>query len=433
MNFPAKILHDAGQREIDIAELLRSLWKQRGVILIFTTLSTSIAVTYALMAQPQYKVQNYIRPVASADLDMLNASGLYKIQPEEALRRIGSSMESFDVRLKFFLANPELLASIQPPGKSIEQTIENFNTESFTVEQIDPKKTANLSEAIQLSVEYPAGIDGVAIVNSFTDFVVKREKEKVESDFKVLVANRTGQVEAKLVSKKAAYEAEKDSKIAELLEKDQLKKERLQDELKALRQQLQTRRQNRIKQLDEAIAIAKKLGIVAPTTPSALGDSGQVRQGNMIRTEVSNQQIPLYFMGQSALEAERATLLSRNSDDFTEPRIDEIQKELSLLTTNREVAILRQRSNEELFLKGLGDIREELAHLKNLHVDFNQFNLVNIDRIASPPKGPIKPRKAMIVGIGFILGLLLGVMLAGVRAITLPENLKPRNEDQERP
>ncbi|PWE44731.1 chain-length determining protein [Pseudomonas prosekii] len=421
MNFPAKIQHDNGQHEIDIAELLRSLWKQRGIILIFTALSTSIAVTYALMAQPQYKVQNYVRPVASAELDMLNETGLYKIQPEEALRRIGSSMESYDERRKFFLANPDLLSPLQIPGKPIEETIENFNTKAFTVDQIDPKKTANLSEAIQLGVEYPAGVNGVLIVNNFTDYVVKREKEKVEADFQVIIANRIAQVERKLLSKKAAYDAEKDSKIATLLEKDQLKKEWLQDELKALRQQLQTRRQNRIKQLDEAITIATKLGIVAPTTPSALGESGQSRQGNMIRTEVSNQAIPLYFMGQSALEAERATLRSRNSDDFTEPRVDEIQKELNLLANNREVALLRQRGNEELFLKGLSEIREELAHLNNLHINFDQFNLVNIDKIATPPPGPIKPKKAIIVGLGFTLGLLLGVMLALFRTIAFPK------------
>jgi LPS O-antigen subunit length determinant protein (WzzB/FepE family) len=422
MNFPEKVHHDIGQHEIDIAESLRSLWKQRGIILLFTALSTAIAVTYALTSQPQYKVQNYLRPVASADLDMLNESGLYKIQPDEALRRIGASMESYDVRLKFFQANPGLLAPIQRPDSSLEETLEGLNTKAFTVEQIDPKKTANLSEAIQFGIEYPSGMDGVAIVNNFTDFVVKREKEKIEADLKIIVANRIGQVERKLVSKKAAYEAEKDSKIAELLEKDQLKKETLQDELKALRQQLQTRRQNRIKQLDEAIAIAKKLGIVAPTTPSALGDSSQTRQGNMIRTEVSNQQIPLYFMGQSALEAERATLVSRNSDDFTEPRIDEIQKELSLLANNRQVALLRQRSNEELFLKGLGEIREELAHLKNLHINFDQFNLADIDRTASPPQSPIKPRKTLIVGLGLILGLLLGTLLAIARTIILPKD-----------
>ncbi len=422
MNLPAKIRPDTEHHEIDIAEIIRRLWKQRGIILLFTGLSTAIAATYALTAQPQYKVQNYIRPVASADLDMLNQSTLYDIKPEEALRRIGSSMESYDVRLKFFQSNPELLSPIQATGKSIEETLESFNTKAFTVEQVDPKKTANLSEAIQFSLEYPSGMNGVAIANNFTDFVVKREKDKVESDLKVIIANRIAQTERKLVSKKAAYEAEKESKIAELLEKDQLKKETLQDELKALRQQLKTRRQNRIQQLDEAITIAKKLGIVAPTTPSALGDSGETRQGNMIRTEVSNQQIPLYFMGQSALEAERATLLSRNSDDFTEPRVDEIQKELSLLANNRQISLLRQRNNEELFLKGLGEIREELAHLKSLHIDFDQFNLVNIDRTASPPQSPIKPKKALILGLGLIFGLVLGTVLALARTIMLPKS-----------
>ncbi|MBV7573773.1 chain-length determining protein [Pseudomonas sp. PDM32] len=421
MNFPAKISPDIEHHEIDVAELIRNLWKQRGIILLFTGLSTALAITYALTAEPQYKVQNYIRPVASTDLDMLNGTGLYTIKPEESLRRIGSSMESYSVRLSFFQANPELLAPIQVNGKSLEETLERFNTNGFTVDQIDPKKTANLSEAIQFGIEYPSGMDGVAIVNNFTDFVVKREKEKVESDLKTLIDNRIAQTERKLLSRKAAYEADKDSKIAELLEKDQLKKEILQDELKALRQQLQTRRQNRIKQLDEAITIAKKLGIVAPTTPSALGDSGQTRQGNMIRTEVSNQQIPLYFMGQSALEAERATLVSRNSDDFTEPRIDEIQKELTLLANNRQVALLRQRNNEELFLKGLSEIREELAHLKNIHIESDQFNLVNIDRTASPPPFPIKPKKALIVGAGLIFGLLLGTLLAFARTTLLPK------------
>jgi LPS O-antigen subunit length determinant protein (WzzB/FepE family) len=420
MNLPAKIRSENEHHEIDIPALLREIWKQRGIVLLFTGLSTAIAVTYALTAKPQYKVQNYITPVASAELDTLNESGLYNIKPEEALRRVGSSLESYYVRLQFFQANPDLLSPVQPEGMSTKDALDRFNANAFSVEQIDSKKAASLSDAIQFGAEYPSGMDGVSIVNNFTDFVIKREKEKVETDLNKIIANRIAQTERKLVSKKAAYEAETDSKIAELLEKDQLKKENLQDELKALRQQLQTRRQNRIKQLDEAISIAKKLGIVSPTTPSALGDASQVRQGNMIRTEVSNQTIPLYFMGQSALEAERATLVSRNSDDFTEPRVDEIQKELSLLATNRQVALLKQRRNEELFLKGLSEIREELAHLKNLHIDFNQVNLVNIDRSASPPQSPIKPKKTLIVGLGFVLGCMLGIAVALARIVMFP-------------
>ncbi|MGV8501972.1 chain-length determining protein, partial [Pseudomonas aeruginosa] len=60
-------------------------------------------------------------------------------------------------------------------------------------------------------------------------------------------------------------------------------------------------RDSRIQQLNEAIQIATRLGIVKPTTPGALGEVGQDGSRSVFRTEVNNQQIPLYFMGVDAL------------------------------------------------------------------------------------------------------------------------------------
>lgn len=419
MNIPVNTIDTPRQEAVEVKELIGSLWDQRAIILLFTALTVTAAIAYALLATPEYEVETTVRPVPLADLDELNESGLYKLMPKDALNIIGSSMQSYDVRLKFFQANPQYLAPLQAPGQSIESAFETFNERAFSLEKIDPKKSSSLSEAVGLSLRYPQGIDGVGILRDFTDFVVKGEKEKVAANLKILIANRIDQAEKKLESKKSAYEAEKDSKIAHLLEKDQLKKQVLQDELKALRQQLQSRRQNRIKELDEAIVIAKKLGIVKPTTPSALGDGEQAHQGNMIRTEVNNQKIPLYFLGQAALEAERATLVARHSDDFTEPRIDEIQKELSLLATNREAALLKERNHPELFLKDFADISGELTHLKQLNVNFDQLKLVNVDKDATEPQAPIKPKKALIVGFGLIFGFILGLGVAIIRRAVL--------------
>ncbi|MNS02433.1 cryptic autophosphorylating protein tyrosine kinase Etk [compost metagenome] len=419
MNIPVNTIDTPRQEVVEVKELIGSLWDQRAIILLFTALTVTAAIAYALLATPEYEVETTVRPVPLADLDELNESGLYKLLPKDALNIIGSSMQSYDVRLKFFQANPQYLAPLQAPGQSIESAFETFNERAFSLEKIDPKKSSSLSEAVGLSLRYPQGIDGVGILRDFTDFVVKGEKEKVALNLKILIANRIDQAEKKLESKKSAYEAEKDSKIAHLLEKDQLKKQVLQDELKALRQQLQSRRQNRIKELDEAIVIAKKLGIVKPTTPSALGDGEQAHQGNMIRTEVNNQKIPLYFLGQAALEAERATLVARHSDDFTEPRIDEIQKELSLLATNREAALLKERNHPELFLKDFADISGELTHLKQLNVNFDQLKLVNVDKDATEPQAPIKPKKALIVGFGLIFGFMLGLGVAIIRRAVL--------------
>lgn len=419
MNSPVNTISNSSHEVVEVKDLINSLWDQRAIVLLFTALTASAAIAYTVYATPEYEVETTIRPVTKADLDELNESGLYKLTPKDALTRVGSSMQSYDVRLKFFKTYPQYLAPVQTPNQSIEETFKKFNEKSFTIEIIDPKKSTSLSEAVGLRLRYPQGIDGVGIAKNFTDFAIKTEKEKVASSLETLVSNRIIQVEKKLESKKAAYEAEKDSKIAVLLEKDQLKKQILQDELKALRQQLQSRRQNRVKELDEAIVIAKKLGIVKPTTPSALGDTDQAHQGNMIRTEVNNQKIPLYFLGQAALEAERATLETRRSDDFTEPRIDEIQKELSLLATNREAILLKERDNPELFVKDFADIRGELMHLKQLHVDFDQFNLAQIDKEATPPEGPVKPKKALIVGFGMIFGFMLGVGVAIIRRAVL--------------
>lgn len=419
MNTPVNTIAIPRHEIIEVKELIGSLWDQRAIILLFTALTVSTAIAYTLLATPEYEVETYVLPVPLSDLDQLNESGLYKLLPKDALNNIGSSMQSYDVRLKFFQANPQYLAPLQTPGQPFENTFERFNERAFSLEKVDPIKSASLSEAVGLTLRYPQGIDGVGILRDFTDFVIKGEKEKVASSLKILIANRIDQTQKKLESKKSAYEAEKDSKIARLLEKDQLKKQVLQDELKALRQQLQSRRLNRIKELDEAIAIAKKLGIVKPTTPSALGDGEQAHQGNMIRTEVNNQKIPLYFLGQAALEAERATLIARRSDDFTEPRIDEIQKELSLLATNREAALLKERSHPELFLKDFADISGELTHLKQINVNFDQLKLVNVDKDAMEPQAPIKPKKALIVGFSLIFGFILGLGVAIIRCAVL--------------
>ncbi|MBS7747019.1 hypothetical protein KIN06_16900, partial [Vibrio cholerae] len=71
-----------------------------------------------------------------------------------------------------------------------------------------------------------------------------------------------------------------------------------------------------------------------------------------MRTEVNNQQNPMYFLGVEALEAERSALLQRKSDDFSTNRIAQIAKELAMLKNNREIEVLNRRKNEDLFLSG---------------------------------------------------------------------------------
>ena len=135
-----------------------------------------------------------------------------------------------------------------------------------------------------------------------------------------------------------------------------------------------------------------------------------------MRIEINNQQIPLYFMGTDALEAERAALQQRKTDDFTEGRIAQIARELQLLQSNREVEVLKQRQNEDLFLSGVEPLRAEIVRLGNLsNLDSSNMKLVSIDRKALEPMQPIKPKKALVILLGLLLGGMLGVLIVLVR------------------
>jgi len=416
----------ASSDEIDLAALVRALWQQKLLIALVTTAVTLAAAAYAFLATAEYQVQSILRPAVIKDLDALNRTGVYELTPDQAMQRVGASLESYDSRLEFFRSNQELFEALRQPSRSLEQTFEGFNAKAFKILQPDPKKIDSLSVYVGIQLTYPEDVNGVALVNGLVEHAIQLERERIASDLAVVIQNRLNQLELQISAARASYEATKESQIAKLLEADSLKRAELQDELKALRQQLKTRRDNRIAQLDEAIRIAKSLGITKPTTPSALGEGERSGQGSMIRTEVNNQQIPLYFMGAEALEAERNALLQRRSDDFTEPRIAQIAKELQLLANNRQVEVLNKRDNEDLFLKNLAVWREEAARLRNLNVDVSGLKLASLDQPATQPIKPVKPKKLLILALGMVLGGMLGLFLALLRNMLRSNTAGPK-------
>lgn len=405
--------------EIDLVQLISALWKQKVLIIVVTALAGVVGLLYALVATPYYSVQSVLRPAAIKDLDELNHLGIYELSPKQALAQVGAALDSYDNRLGFFRDNQQLFADLAQPGRSLEQTFESFNDEAFKLLQPDPKKAEGTTPFVGIQLTYPENINGVEVVNGFVQYSLNNVRQQIAADLETLIGNRLNQLETRMDAARANYEASKEIKIAKLSEADALKRAQLNDELAALRQQLKTRRDNRINQLNEAIRIATSLGITKPTTPSSLG-AAQISQGSVIRTEVNNQQIPLYFMGSEALEAERKALLARRSDDFTEPRIAEIARELKLLEHNRQIEALNSRENEDLFLKDLAGWREEAARLRAMQLDTDSLKLVSIDQSAVEPSRPIKPRKALIVALALVLGGMLGLFIALMRNLRRP-------------
>lgn len=401
--------------EIDLVELFRALWRQKILIIGVTFVVALMAAAYAFLATPYYQTRTYLRPVPQSSLDQLNETGIYKLTPEKAINRVASGLSSYDNRLDFFLNNQELFQPIAE-GDSLEQAFAEFNEQAFEMLFPDPKRTDNRSAFVGLRLTYPKGMNGASIVNDFVAYVLDQERREIAEDLESLINNRLASLDMNMEAQRANYNASKEAKIAALLEEDALKRAQLQDELSALREELKTRRTNRIQQLSEAISIADSLGIRTPTSPSTMTAASHGGT-QVIRTEVTNQETPLYFMGTEALIAERDALANRKSDDFVEPRIAEIQSELAMLKNNREVEILKEREGEDLYLANLAQLREEAARLKGIKLDTERLRLVRLDQPALESLKPVKPKKAMILALGLVLGGMLGVFIALVRSL----------------
>ncbi|HTN31154.1 MAG TPA: Wzz/FepE/Etk N-terminal domain-containing protein [Pseudomonas sp.] len=150
----------------------------------------------------------------------------------------------------------------------------------------------------------------------------------------------------------------------------------LEQRIDALRDMARQRRADRIKMLEEALKIAKGAGLDSPsvTTWQNFSSNGNapIKDGT-----------PLYMHGSKALQA--------------------------------ELEIMHARASDDPFIPELREIQERVEFLKGIDIDPQGTAVMTLDSSALVPERPIKPKKALIMAIGLILGGMAGVFIALVR------------------
>ena len=150
--------------------------------------------------------------------------------------------------------------------------------------------------------------------------------------------------------------------------------EQIQQEIKTLREYAGIRRADYLVKLKEALKTAEAIGQVAP--PAIGGQSAEqllaFMSGNL-----------MYMRGSKALRAEIEALESRTSDDPFIPALRSLEEQYSLLTgfqiSGKNVAVAHQ------------------------------------DGPVVTPDQPIKPKKALILALGVLLGIMVGFFTALAR------------------
>lgn len=340
------------QSDPDLFELWVNLVREKKVIIFTTLMVILLGAAYAFSIKPVYQSEAYFVPVEKesiqklADWDLLlERDATYTVQ--DLFKLFNQNISSRSDLWSFFMMNnlyriydASLLkvnkANSLDTKKKVQKAFDKFYA---NVKVVEPKKGgANQYFSISLAM-------------------ATSEKE-VQS----LLADYIDQVREKTRSE-----------ILESIKNEQQSRgQQLQQQIDTLREKAKVQKSDRLAQLDEAITIARSLKL---KEPPMVGAKATI-QG------VSNQGLPLYYLGYRLLEGERKALDERRSNDP--------------------------------FISGLRDLQEKLSLLSSYQISIENFATVRVDQAASIGE-KIKPKKALILAGAGVLGLMLGIFIALIR------------------
>lgn len=345
--------HGTPSDEIDLRDLILTLWNARILVIITTLVITAAAAVYAFQSTPVYETQAQTLPPPASGLASYNtayqmtgpaAEGVAQraritdaiptLSPGDAYQLFLRHASSVSLRQDFFQDHYLPLKSDETPASDAERSHlwNQFNSELL----ITLPRKAEDNNLMHLTLQ---GDDPQLIsdwLNTYLDMAIARTQEEFAENLSSAVHQRRNSLEEQATTLRAGEQRQREHEIA---------------------------------RLEEALILAESIGLEDP--PSA---------GNLI-TSYSGE--TTYMRGAKALRSELELLKSRKSDD---PFIDELPA-----------------------------IYKRLELLKNIDLSPSHIMVAAIDEPARVPQQPIKPRKALILALGLVLGGMLGIFIALLR------------------
>tara|TARA_R110001592_G_scaffold122742_1_gene329763 strand:+ start:700 stop:1740 length:1041 start_codon:yes stop_codon:yes gene_type:complete len=195
--------------------------------------------------------------------------------------------------------------------------------------------------------------------------------------YEVVVKHKSPELAAKWanlyvdMAEKKTEQDMQENMLAEVAVKIQV----IERQIDALRTTAEKRRKDRVVRLREALAVVETAGLDAPLGMTySVSDLAPFIDGNL-----------MYLRGAKAIRA--------------------------------ELTVLEKRENDDPFINELRDLENQLDFLRKIDVNLADVSVLTLDSRAEVPKTPVKPRKAIILVLGVIVGGMFGVFAALIRGM----------------
>lgn len=354
--------HSYQNDEIDLVELARGLWQQKTIIIVITALIAAIAVTYALTARPVYEAKATVLPPLLSNIAAFNA-GRDSVLAENSTQASGTRSGPIQAGMKQFTTDDVYAVFTR-----------HLTSQSLRRSFFKSTYLPSLSEA-----ERNAADD--KLWSRFNDLLSIKAPDKQQPNiYEVRIEHSDPDLAAgwanELVAR-AAAKAKEDMQ-RNVMSEINTRIRSAERRIASLRSTASQRRQDRIAVLQEALLVAKAVGLVTPQVTA-----GRTSSSDELAEFVNGSLT--YMRGAKAIEAELQVLEGRVSDD---PFIPELRA-----------------------------LQEESSFLSHIEIDADNVAVFTLDSAAEVPQTPIKPKKTLIVALGVVLGGMLGVFVALVRLL----------------
>nr|WP_279161753.1 Wzz/FepE/Etk N-terminal domain-containing protein [Plesiomonas shigelloides] len=321
--------------EIDLFELMATLWKKKGIIVLVTFLTTALAAGYAFTAKEQWTSEAIVTVPSAAAVSNLYAGYRLLNQNDKVVpisdiqnsvfKRFLDDSASYD-NLARYLADTAYFKGLVSGKTEKEKSLLLDNwIKQITIQPVDK----NVADKVRVALPADNASQAQQLLRQY---LVQRSRQAVQQSY----ADLEQQIKAQQAS--------------------------LTDAMSASRTVAEVKRQTEIADIESALLIAEKAGITKPELSSGM----ELKPNN------------LFLLGSGPLSA-------------------------MLQGIKKQPLVLSDKYYEQ---------QTNLYSLEKYQPNSEQVSAFNYLKAASEPVTKDKPKKALILVLGALLGGMLGV--AGV-------------------
>jgi LPS O-antigen subunit length determinant protein (WzzB/FepE family) len=258
--------------EIDLFELVAGLWRRKWLIAGSTLAAGILAIIYLLASTPTFEAKAYLRPPLASQLVRINETGVLNIDSDGAFNRVVAEARSLDAQRAVFKANLEGFLEDAPAGQDDDALFLDAFIPRIQLDIRGNGKNDTSSDELSLTIAFQhwSPAYSAAVANELARVAEERALRGVLDELQSSLRTKIQALNEQILQAEGVLREGSDDKIARMQEQDKLWRLQLQDRINTLKDKARQLREDRIARLEEALAIASRLGLDNPAPVSML-------------------------------------------------------------------------------------------------------------------------------------------------------------------